>query len=136
MPAMALRAAPQALAPVQAGGWRSLRTGKGLEPKRLCWRVPAMAVNSVSLLLRRIEQCRAQRESSSASSADRPAKLRKTDTVPSSAPLTRRVPRGSFVALVRWPHQRVPAPLASHRGTERGDDDNVRERACIALGAL
>ena len=98
---MALRAAPQALTsgllrvawadPFRAGSWRSLRTEKGLEPKRLCWRVLAMAVNSVFLLLRRIEQRRAaQRESSSASSADRPAKLRKTDTVPSSAPLTRR----------------------------------------------
>ena len=47
-----------------------------------------MAVNSVFLVLRRIEQCRAaQRESSSASSADRPAKLRKAaDTVLPSYP--------------------------------------------------
>ena len=44
--------------------------------------------------------------------------------------------RGSFVALPRWPHQRVPAALARQRGTERDDDDNVRERACFALGAL
>ena len=35
---------------VQAGCWRSLRTEKGLEPKRLCWRVLAMAVNRLSLI--------------------------------------------------------------------------------------
>ena len=44
--------------------------------------------------------------------------------------------RGSFVALPRWPQQRVAAALARQRGTERDDDDNVRERACFALGAL